>query len=120
MTNSRMTNANNQFVIRHSIIRHLNSVALRCAEHFINRRHPAEDFQPGVFAEGAHSAGWGGLANFPAAGSFVGQLAHRLGRDAQLENALPALETKLATASAAYGTVNRFATLNVLVPGEVL
>src|SRR5258705_747015 len=68
----------------------LNSVALGGAEHFINRRHAAEDFQPGVFAERSHSARSRRLADFPAARSFVCQLANGLGRYAELKNALPA------------------------------
>ena len=97
----------------------LDSVALRGAEHFINRRHATEDFQPGVFAEGPHSAGPSRLADFPAAGSFVGQLANRFGRDAELKNALPAFESKLATGSATQRTVERLATFYVFVPGEI-
>src|SRR4051812_38425996 len=74
----------------------LDSVALGGAEHFINRRHAAEHFQPGIFAEAAHSACSRRLADFPAARSFVGQLADRFGRNAQFKNALPALKTQLA------------------------
>src|SRR3954462_3118548 len=85
----------------------LDSVALGGAEHFINRGHAAEDFQPGVFAEGPHSAGAGRLADFPAARSFVGQLANGLGRDAQLENALAAFKPELAAGSAALWTKDR-------------
>src|SRR4051812_41139900 len=97
----------------------LDSVALCGAEHFINRRHAAEDFQPGIFAKGSHSACSRRLADFPAAGSFVGQLANRLGRDAQLKNALPAFESKLAAGSAALWTKDRVATLYVFFPGEI-
>src|SRR3954471_11131123 len=98
----------------------LDSVALGGAEHFINRRHAAEDFQPGVFAKAAHSACSRRLADFPAARSFVGQLANGLGCHAQLKNALPALEAQLAAGPATRWTIKRLAALDVLVPREIL
>ena len=79
----------------------LQSVALRHAQHFIDRRHAGEHLQPRVFAQGSHAVLAGGLADFPTAGAVVGQLPHGIGRHAQLENALPADEAELPAAAAA-------------------
>ena len=121
MANSRMTNVQNtQFVIRHSTIRHLNSVALRGAEHFINRRHAAEDFQPGVFAKATACRSHVPPCGFPSCWSVRGPIGERPRSSRTAQKCLAGPESELATAPATHRTVNRFAAFYVLVPGEIL